>query len=106
MRAGRPAALFGACLLGWGLALAAPAKAKKRPAPAKSESAGDEAPGCRKLPAGKRIVKLTPKPETDVVDLVAWISSVTCKQFVLPGTIPAVSKKVTITSPRLMTPEE
>jgi general secretion pathway protein D len=67
-------------------------------APASSSS-------CRKLPAGRRIVKLSLKPDTDVADLVAWISSITCKQFVLPGTI-AAGKKVTIVSPQLLTPEE
>jgi len=61
---------------------------------------------CRKLPAGKRIVKLSLKPDTEVGDHVAWISSITCKQFVLPGTISAAGKKVTIVSPQLLTPEE
>ncbi len=46
------------------------------------------------------------KPETDLGDLISWISSITCKQFVLPGTIPANSKKVTIIAPQLITPEE
>jgi general secretion pathway protein D len=101
IRAGGTAALLAVLLVGGSVA-AAP---RKKPAPAKSEPAA-EAPGCRKLPAGKRVVKLTLKPETDVADLVAWISSITCKQFVLPGTIPAASRKVTITSPQLMTPEE
>ena len=61
---------------------------------------------CRKLPAGKRIVKLNLKPETSVADLVAWISAVTCMPFIVPGTIGADSKKVTIVSPELITPEE
>ena len=61
---------------------------------------------CRRLPAGKRVVKLNLKPDTDVGDLVAWISSITCKQFVLPGTIAASGKKITIVSPQLLTPEE
>jgi general secretion pathway protein D len=60
---------------------------------------------CRKLPAGKRLVRLNLKPNTDVTDLIAWISSVTCKQFVLPGNI-ASGKTVTIVSPQLITPEE
>lgn len=64
------------------------------------------ATSCRKLPAGKRVVRLNLKPNTDVADLIAWISSITCKQFILPGTIPAASKTVTIVSPQLMTPEE
>jgi general secretion pathway protein D len=61
---------------------------------------------CRKFPAGKRIVKLNLKPDTELGDLIAWISSITCKQFLLPGTIPANSKKVTIVAPELITPEE
>ena len=61
---------------------------------------------CRKFPANRRIVKLNMKPETDLGDLISWISSITCKQFVLPGTIPANSKKVTIIAPQLITPEE
>jgi len=60
---------------------------------------------CSKLPAGKRIVKLNLKPETEVADLVAWISSITCKQFVLPD-LPASHAKVTIVAPSLITPGE
>jgi type II secretory pathway component GspD/PulD (secretin) len=60
---------------------------------------------CRKLPAGKRLVRLSLKPKTDVADLIAWISSITCKQFVMPGSI-ADGKTVTIVSPQLITPEE
>jgi len=37
---------------------------------------------------------------------VAWISSITCRQFILPGNIPGTSKTVTIVSPQLLTPEE
>jgi general secretion pathway protein D len=61
---------------------------------------------CKKFPAGKRIVKLNMKPDTELGDLIAWISSITCRQFLLPGTIPANSKKVTIIAPQLITPEE
>jgi general secretion pathway protein D len=65
------------------------------------------APGaCRKFPAGKRIVKLNLKPDTELADLIAWISSITCKQFILPGTINSSSKKVTIFAPQPLTPEE
>jgi type II secretory pathway component GspD/PulD (secretin) len=66
----------------------------------------ETATSCRKLPAGKRIVKLNLKPDTNVADLVAWISSITCKQFILPGNIPAASKTVTVVSPQLLTPDE
>jgi general secretion pathway protein D len=61
---------------------------------------------CKKFPAGKRIVKLNLKPDTELGDLIAWISSISCKQFLLPGTIPANSKKVTVVAPELITPEE
>jgi general secretion pathway protein D len=61
---------------------------------------------CKKFPPGKRIVKLNLKPDTELGDLIAWISSITCRQFLLPGTIPANSKKVTVVAPELITPEE
>ena len=51
-------------------------------------------------------MKLNLKPDTELGDLIAWISSITCKQFLLPGTIPANSKKVTVVAPELITPEE
>ena len=51
-------------------------------------------------------MKLNLKPDTELGDLISWISSITCKQFLLPGTIPANSKKVTIVAPELITPEE
>lgn len=81
------------------------------PAAAGSEGAGavigeKEFNSCKKFPSGKRIVKLNLKPDTELGDLIAWISSITCKQFLLPGTIPANSKKVTIVAPELITPEE
>ena len=68
--------------------------------------AGKDFNTCQKLPAGKRVAKLNLKPDSDLVDLVAWISSITCRQFVLPGTIAAGGKKVTIVAPGLMTREE
>ncbi|HEX4406601.1 MAG TPA: hypothetical protein VH560_17300 [Polyangia bacterium] len=61
---------------------------------------------CKKVPSGKRVVRLRLKPDADLGDLVAWISSVTCKSFLVPGTIPANSKKVTLVAPNVMTPEE
>jgi hypothetical protein len=60
---------------------------------------------CRRIPAGQRVVRLNLKPETDVADLVAWISTITCKTFVVPGPI-ATGKKVTIYAPGLITGAE
>ncbi len=64
------------------------------------------ADACKKVPPGKRVVRLRLKPDANLGDLVAWISSITCKSFLVPGTIPADSKKVTLVAPSLMTPEE
>jgi type II secretory pathway component GspD/PulD (secretin) len=67
-----------------------------------ADGMADAAPACRKLPAGKRLVKLNLKPSTEIPDLVAWISSVTCKPFILPSAI-ATGKTVTVVSPQLIT---
>ena len=58
----------------------------------------------QETPPGKRIVKLNLKPETDVIDLIGWISSITCSQFLV--SIPLHGKKVTVIAPQLITPEE
>jgi general secretion pathway protein D len=60
---------------------------------------------CRKLPPGKRRLKLSLKPNSEVADLIAWISSVTCKEFILPAGLGA-GKTVTVIAPQLITPEE
>ena len=89
-----------------------PAPAAALPAGAIGSASGSTVIGekefnsCKKFPSGKRIVKLNLKPDTELGDLISWISSITCKQFLLPGTIPANSKKVTIVAPELITPEE
>jgi general secretion pathway protein D len=58
---------------------------------------------CRKYPYYKRI-KVTLKPDSELHDLVAWISGMTCKRFIITGTIRA--PKVTIVSPTPITPNE
>ena len=87
------------CVIPSNAGAAAGAAPPAEPAPSGSGSA------CSKLPAGKRIVKLNLKPETEIADLVAWISSITCKQFVLAD-LPASHAKVTIVAPSLITPGE
>ncbi|MGC9982779.1 MAG: type II secretion system secretin GspD [Polyangia bacterium] len=85
---------------------AAPAAGAAKPgAPGVVELPGEkEFNSCKKLPPGKRIVKLNLKPETDVIDLIGWISSITCSQFLV--SIPLQGKKVTVIAPQLITPEE
>ena len=94
-----------------GSAAAAKAAAAKPGDPAAATTAGaGEIPGekefnsCKKLPAGKRIVRLNLKPDTEVMDLIGWISSITCAQFIV--SVPLQGKKLTIVSPQLITPEE
>ena len=52
---------------------------------------------CVKVPA-RRKIKVTLKPDSDLKDLVAWISSMTCKKFIVSSTLRA--QKVTLISPR------
>ncbi len=85
----------------------APAVKPGEPAPAAGvvEIPGEkEFNSCKKLPAGKRIVRLNLKPDTEVMDLIGWISSITCAQFIV--SVPLQGKKLTIVSPQLITPEE
>ena len=91
--------------LGLLLALVASLLAAGPRAHAAERSAATGGNACTRLPVGKRIVKLNLKPETEVGDLVAWISAITCKQFVLPD-LPASHAKVTIVAPSLITPRE
>jgi general secretion pathway protein D len=58
---------------------------------------------CRRVPAGKKI-KLTLKPDSELADLVGWISSMTCKRFILPSNVR--SQKITIISPEPVTAGE
>jgi hypothetical protein len=61
---------------------------------------------CKKIPAGKRAVKVNLKPDVELPELVAWISSITCKSFVLPGHLSAGGKKITFVAQNAMTPRE
>jgi hypothetical protein len=60
---------------------------------------------CQKIPRGKRVVKANLKPDVELPELVAWISSVTCKSFVLPGHL-AGGKKITFVTQNAMTRDE
>lgn len=61
---------------------------------------------CRKLPPSQRIVKLNLKPDTDILDLIGWISSITCTQFIYTSATQISGKKVTVISPERITPAE
>ena len=72
-------------------------------------SAGGALPGekefneCLRIPPGRR-VKITLKQESDLMDLVGWISSMTCRKFIVATSLRA--QKVTIVSPVPVTPGE
>jgi general secretion pathway protein D len=79
---------------------AAAAAGERAKAPA--STGGDS---CRRLPAGKRL-RLNLKPNTELIDLVSWISVITCKHFIVPGSIPSQGKTVTIYAPEPITAGE
>ncbi|MCC6750794.1 MAG: type II secretion system secretin GspD [Deltaproteobacteria bacterium] len=58
---------------------------------------------CVKIPSRRRI-KITLKPESDLNDLVAWISSMTCRRFVIASNL--ATQKVTLVSPTPVTAQE
>jgi uncharacterized protein (DUF1778 family) len=60
---------------------------------------------CREIPPGER-VKANLKPDADLSELVAWISALTCKQFIVPASSSAASRKITLVAPALITREE
>jgi general secretion pathway protein D len=60
---------------------------------------------CKKLPSDKRVVRFDLETGRKVGDLIAWISSITCQQFLVPGTI-SVDRPVTVVAPAQITPSE
>ena len=85
-----------------GAAPRSPAISTPTSTPAPASEPGD---ACRKMPAGKRL-KLNLKPNTEVVDLVSWISAITCKRFIVPGNLQGQGKTVTIVAPQPITAAE
>ena len=58
---------------------------------------------CRAFPPDKK-VGITLKPETELLELVGWIKSISCRPFILPANIRQT--KVTIIAPQLVTAGE
>jgi general secretion pathway protein D len=84
-----------------------PARAAAVPPPAPSASidvpGGREFNSCQKVPAGKPVLRLRFKPDTEITELVSWLSSITCTPFLIPSTVPVKGKKVTILAPEPIT---
>src|SRR5688572_29691803 len=55
---------------------------------------------------GKTPVAITLKPETEVKELLTWVMSFTCKAFTFDSRVVLTGKKVTIVTPKVMTPAE
>jgi general secretion pathway protein D len=53
---------------------------------------------CLRLPLDRR-VRVTLKPETEITDVIAWISSATCKGFIIATGLQLAGRKVTVFSP-------
>ena len=98
------ASMLGLALIGAPASAPRAGERPKTPVAAAARPAND-GDACRRLPEGKRL-KLNLKPNTDLVDLVSWISAITCKQFIIPGSIPPQSKTVTIVAPQSITVAE
>jgi type II secretory pathway component GspD/PulD (secretin) len=54
--------------------------------------------GC-KPPAPKRKIKVNLKPDTEVADLIAWYSTLTCTPLMVSSGVAVAGKKVTIFAP-------
>jgi general secretion pathway protein D len=76
-----------------------------------SGRAADEVPGekefnqCKKYGANQSL-KLNLKPDTEVSDLIGWMSSITCTPFLVPSTVSVTGKKVTVMAPQAMSASE
>jgi general secretion pathway protein D len=60
---------------------------------------------CSKVAPGRR-VKLNLKPDTEVVDLVRVMSTITCTPFLISSTVATAGKKVTLLTPQPLTVAE
>jgi hypothetical protein len=95
-----------------GLGLRAQGRTAPASVPSISPAASSEYPGqkefdsCNRLPAGKPSVKLTLKPETDVADLIGWVSTITCTPLLVPASVGVHGRRVTLIAPEVMTPDE
>ena len=65
----------------------------------------DEFNECKKLAPGKQ-VPVTLKPDTDVIHLIHWISSITCRSFVWSSAQAPSNRRVTIVAPATVTADQ
>jgi general secretion pathway protein D len=92
------------------LALAAPAPPAAVPRPAEpaaapAELAEREFIKCLKVPPGRK-VRLNFKSEMEITEVIGWIASVSCKNFLLPTGLNLAGRKVMVIAPREVAPAE
>ena len=58
---------------------------------------------CQRYPRNKKVL-INLKPDTEMMELIGWIKSISCRPFILPSNIR--QGKVTIIAPELVTAEE
>jgi len=103
-RAHRLAAALAIALLGGGAAAQARV-AQPPPTSAAPETADADFNSCTKPGARRRAVPVSLKPDADVGQLIAWISSITCKAFVWSdAAVGATRRHVTVVAPKDITP--
>ena len=66
---------------------------------------GAEGRVCKPPPAKARL-KVNLKPDTEIADLVAWYSALTCTPLLVSSGTPVAGKKVTLLTPVPITPAE
>jgi general secretion pathway protein D len=100
------AVLLAAATCGVILRVAPAAAQPPSPSPSPPADAADDQSlySCKKVKGGLITVSL--KPETELKDLLVWVSTFTCKAFVYEPGIMQRSKKVTMMTPNKMSPQD
>lgn len=88
-----------------------PPPPKLTTAPSAAAAGGEDLPlpgakefsECLQFPRNKKVL-ITLKPETELMELVGWIKTISCRPFILPSGIR--QSKVTIVAPEMVTAEE
>lgn len=71
-----------------------------------AERGRSKAPAGCKPPSPKLKIKVNLKPDTEVADLIAWYSTLTCTPLLVSSGVAIAGKKVTILSPTPVTVAE
>jgi general secretion pathway protein D len=81
----------------------AEAPAAGKPPPRRPPAQAAPPAACKKLPEGKPVLKLSLKPESEVADVIAWYSLVSCTPMLVANNVGLAGKKVTVLAPTPIT---